>query len=124
MIRRVLASVALVAVAASAAAASAYADFSGKWTLNIASPDQARTAVLTLEQKGDSLTGTTESDLGVAPVRGLVVGDSIYFGFQIDMGGQALGIDAAGVLKGQDNIEGVFDVAGLGAIGFTGARQK
>ncbi|MBL0939467.1 MAG: hypothetical protein IBJ03_11260 [Gemmatimonadaceae bacterium] len=124
MIRRVLASAALVAVAASVAAASAFADFSGKWNLSIQSPDQARTAVLTLEQKGDSVAGTTETELGSAAVRGVVKGDSLFFGFQLDMGGQAIPISGSAALKDKDNMEGALEVTGMGGMGFTGARQK
>lgn len=124
MFRKLLASAVLVGVAASVAAASAFADFSGKWSLNIGTPDQARTAVLTIEQKGDSVSGTTESELGVAPVKGVVKGDSLFFGFALDMGGQQFVINGAAALKDKDNLEGALDVSGMGGFPFTGARQK
>lgn len=124
MFRKLLASAVLVGVAASVAAASAFADFSGKWALNIGTPDQARTAMLTLEQKGDSVSGTTESELGVAPVKGVVKGDSLFFGFALDMGGQQIVINGAAALKDKDNIDGALDVSGMGGFPFTGARQK
>ena len=50
MMRKLVASAVLVGVAASVAAASAFADFFGKWALSINTPDEARTAMLTLEQ--------------------------------------------------------------------------
>jgi len=124
MMRKLVASAVLLGVAASVAAASAFADFSGKWTLNIASPDQARTAVLNIEQKGDSVSGTTESELGVAPVKGVVKGDSLFFGFALDMGGQQIVINGAAALKDKDNLEGALEVTGMGGFPFTGARQK
>lgn len=128
MTRRFLSSAATVgaaitfALSAAAAAPRALADFSGKWNMNIASPDQARSALLNITQQGDSISGTTESELGTAPVKGVVKGDSIYFGFSVDMGGQLLDISGAAFLKNKDLIEGYLDVAGMGAFPFNAAR--
>lgn len=127
MFRRLFASVALVSVAASAAVAAPrlFADLSGKWTMNIATPDQARTSQLTIEQKGDSISGTTESpEFGATGIRGVVKGDSVFFGFALDMGGQQIVINGAAAVKDADNMDGLLDVAGMGAFPFTAVRQK
>jgi hypothetical protein len=126
MFRRLLTSVALLSVAASAAVAAPrlFADLSGKWTMNIATPDQARTSMLTIEQKGDSIAGVTESELGSANVRGVVKGDSVFFGFALDMGGQQLVINGVAAMKDKDNMDGLLDVGGMGAFPFTAVRQK
>jgi hypothetical protein len=126
MFRRLLASVALVSAAASVAVAAPrlFADLSGKWTMNIATPDQARTSLLTIEQKGDSISGVTESELGAANIRGVVKGDSVFFGFALDMGGQQIVINGVAAMKDKDNMDGTLDVGGMGAFPFTAVRQK
>lgn len=130
MLRRLISSSAVicaataVAVSVAVAAPRLLADLTGKWTVNIATPDQARTSVMTLTQKGDSISGTTESgELGVSPLKGVVKGDSVLFGFAIDMGGQQIIINASAVMKGEHNMEGLFDVSGMGAFPFNAARQ-
>lgn len=91
--------------------------------MSIATPDQARTSTLTLEQKGDSIMGTTESELGSAQVRGVVKGDSVFFGFGLDMGGQQIIINGTGAIKDKDNMSGMLDVSGMGAFPFSATRQ-
>lgn len=121
--RRLLASFSLVAVTASVATAAVLADLTGKWTFTAVTPQGAQASSLTLTQKADSISGTLESPLGSAPIAGVVKGDSVKFAFQLDMGGQALVINGAGVMKDKDNMEGMIDVAGMGAMPFTAARQ-
>lgn len=126
MLRRLLLSAAAVCLASGVAAAAPrlFADLSGKWTMNIATPDQARSSTLTIEQKGDSISGTTESaELGSTPIRGVVKGDSVFFGFAVNMGGQELVINAVAALKDKDRMEGVLDVSGMGGFPFNAARQ-
>jgi hypothetical protein len=123
--RRLLASFSLVAVAASVAAAAPriLADLTGKWNVTVATPDGTQPSVMTLTQKGDSVAGTLESQLGSAPVAGVVKGDTLKFAFQLDMGGQALVINGVGAIKDKDNMNGALDVAGLGVMPFTAVRQ-
>ncbi len=78
---------------------------------------------MTITQKADSVTGTLESQLGTAPMVGVVKGDSLKFAFQLDMGGQALVINGAGILKDKDNMTGALDVSGMGVMPFTAVRQ-
>lgn len=126
MIRRLIAT-ALVATAAAASIAAAtprlFADLTGKWNVTIATPDQARTSLMTVTQKGDSLSGTIESELGSAPMSGVVKGDSVWFGFRLDAGGQQIVINAAAALKDKDNMGGMLEVGGMGAFPFSAARQ-
>jgi hypothetical protein len=123
--RRLLASLSLVAVAASAAAAAPrlLVDLTGKWTFTAVTPQGAQASTLTVTQKADSISGMLESPLGSAPVAGVVKGDTVKFAFQLDMGGQALVINGAGVIKDKDNMEGAIDVAGMGVMPFTATRQ-
>jgi hypothetical protein len=126
MLRRLLAAAAVVCATATVATAAPrlFADLTGKWTVSIGTPDQARTSLLTVTQKGDSISGTNESEIGSSPILGVVKGDSVFFGFKVDMGGQALVINAAAAMKDKDNMAGVLDVGGMGAFPFTAVRQQ
>lgn len=121
--RRLLASFSLVAVTASVATAAVLADLTGKWTFNVVTPQGAQPSTVTITQKADSISGTLESPLGSAPLAGVVKGDSVKFAFQLDLGGQQIVINGAGVMKDKDNMEGAMDVAGMGVMPFTAARQ-
>lgn len=123
--RRLVASLSLVAVAASVAGAAPrlLADLTGKWAFTAVTPQGSQASLLTLTQKADSISGTLESPLGSAPIAGVVQGDSVKFAFQLDMGGQQLIINGAGLIKDKDNMEGMIDVAGVGAMPFSAARQ-
>jgi hypothetical protein len=126
MFRRLLAAAAIVCAATSVAAAAPrlFADLTGKWNVSIATPDQARTSLITWTQKGDSLSGTIESsELGSNQIRGVAKGDSVFFGFQIDMGGQAIVINGSGAIKDKDTLNGLLEVGGMGAFPFSAARQ-
>ncbi|AMW05814.1 hypothetical protein [Gemmatimonas phototrophica] len=124
--RRVVAALSMIAASASIAVAAPriLADVSGKWAVTVATPDGGtQPSTMTVTQKADSLSGSIESQLGTAPMTGVVKGDSVMFAFQLDMGGQALVINGAGVLKDKDNMSGVLDVSGMGALPFTAVRQ-
>jgi hypothetical protein len=126
LLRRALASVAIVSVVSSVAVAAPriLADLTGKWTMTVATPDGTQPSTLTITQKNDSISGSLESQLGSAPVSGIVQGDSVKFAFQLDMGGQQLVISGVGAIKDKDNWGGVLDVAGLGVMPFSAVRQQ
>ncbi|MFN9202751.1 MAG: hypothetical protein ACK6DP_06740, partial [Gemmatimonas sp.] len=72
-------------------------------------------------------TGALEWIARVVPkpvVRGVVKGDSVFFGFALDMGGQQIVINGAAAMKDNDNMSGLLDVAGMGGFPFTAVRQK
>jgi len=123
--RRLLASFSLVAVAASVAAAAPriIADLTGKWNVTVATPDGTQPSVMTITQKGDSISGTLESQLGSAPVAGVVKGVALKFPFALDLARQQLVINGLGAIKDKDNMNGALDVAGLGVMPFTAVRQ-
>lgn len=125
LFRRLIASAAIVTVAASVATAAPriLADLTGKWTVTVATPDGSQPSTLTVTQKNDSISGTLESQLGSAPVAGVVKGDSVKFAFALDLGGQQLVINGLGTIKDKDNWSGVLDVQGMGAMPFSAVRQ-
>lgn len=100
------------------------ADLTGTWNVSVQTPDQTVGSTLVVEQKGDSLTGNLQSELGSAPVLGSVKGDTVTFDFGLDMGGQAISIRAMALMSDKDNMSGQMDVSGMGAMPFTAKRQQ
>jgi hypothetical protein len=104
-------------------AAVAFADFNGAWAVVVNGPEGAVNATLTIAQKGDSVTGTLDSEMGSAPISGQTKGDSIKFAFGLDAGGQALNLLAVGALKDKDHLEGKIVADGMGEFPFTATRK-
>jgi hypothetical protein len=100
------------------------ADLSGTWSVAVDAQGQSVTSTLTVEQKGDSISGVLASEIGQANVRGHVKGDTVNFSFGLDMGGQAIEIAATALLTDPDNMSGSMDVAGMGNMPFSARRQK
>ena len=125
-LRNVFATAAVVAsfAVASTAAAIALFDVSGTWVVSVQTPDsQTMSSTLVLEQQGDSVSGTLSSEIGQANVRGIVQGDTVRFSFGLDMGGQALEVNAAALLTDKDNMQGQMDVTGMGPLPFSARRS-
>jgi len=110
--------------AATAAAQHILADFAGTWNVTVEGPQGPMGSVLTLAQKGDTLSGKFSSEIGEAPVEGMVKGDSVKIAFGLDMGGQQLSLQIAGALKDPDNMAGVVEAVGMGGFPFTATRKK
>ncbi|HMS03708.1 MAG TPA: hypothetical protein PKE51_12065 [Gemmatimonadaceae bacterium] len=100
------------------------ADLTGTWEVSVQTPDQAVSSTLTVEQKGDSISGVLASEIGQANVRGVVKGDTVNFLFGLDMGGQAIDIAATALLTDKDNMAGSMDVSGMGNMPFSARRTK
>jgi hypothetical protein len=100
------------------------ADLTGTWEVSVQTPDQAVSSTLTVEQKGDSISGVLASEIGQANVRGVVKGDTVNFSFGLDMGGQAIDIAATALLTDKDNMAGSMDVSGMGNMPFSARRTK
>ncbi len=123
--RALLAATALfLSVTAFTTAERVLADLTGTWNVSVQTPDQAVSSTLIVAQKGDSLSGNLESELGSAPVLGSVKGDTVTFDFGLDMGGQVINIRAMGLLTDKDNMSGQMDVSGMGTMPFSAKRQK
>ena len=108
----------------SATASRFVADLSGTWNVSVQTPDQTVGSILQVTQKGDSISGSLESEIGQAPMKGSVKGDTVSFAFSLDMGGQVIDIRASALLTDSDNMNGQMDVAGMGAMPFSARRQK
>ena len=110
--------------AATATAQRMLADFGGVWNVTVEGPQGPMNSQLTLKQTADTVSGEFESELGKAPVSGMVKGDSIKFSFGLDMGGQQISIQATGALKDKDNLAGSLEVAGMGGFPFTAVKKQ
>lgn len=110
--------------AATATAQRMLADFGGVWNVTVEGPQGATNSVLTLKQTADTVAGDFESELGKAPVSGMVKGDSIKFSFGIDMGGQMLSIQGIGALKDKNSMSGTVEAAGMGGFPFTATKKQ
>ena len=110
--------------AATATAQHLLADFGGVWNVTVEGPQGAMNSVLTLKQTADTVAGEFESELGKAPVSGMVKGDSIKFSFGIDMGGQQLSIQGIGALKDKNSMAGTVESAGMGGFPFTATKKQ
>ncbi len=110
--------------AATATAQHLLADFGGVWNVTVEGPQGAMNSVLTLKQTADTVAGEFESELGKAPVSGMVKGDSIKFSFGIDMGGQQLSIQGIGALKDKNSMAGTVEAAGMGGFPFTATKKQ
>lgn len=117
----------LAAVVLSAATATAQrilADVSGTWNVNVEGPQGPMASQLMLTQKGDTISGEFSSEIGKAPVAGMVKGDSVKIALSLDMGGQQLSLQIAGAMKDKDNMAGAIEAVGMGAFPFTAVRAK
>lgn len=123
--RHLLASAAALVLVTGVATAAPrlLADLTGKWEVSVDTPGGAQPMTMTVDQKADSISGTVESPIGTAPMTGVVKGDSVMFAFRLDMSGQPLTINGAGVIKEQRIINGALDVSGMGAMPFTAVKQ-
>ena len=67
------------------------ADVSGTWQLTVGTSQGTGTPTAVLQQQGEQLTGTFNSQIfGEAKITGSVKGNVIEFGFEGDAGGQKI----------------------------------
>jgi hypothetical protein len=67
------------------------ADVSGTWQLTVETSQGTGTPTAVLQQQGEQLTGTFNSQIfGEAKITGSVKGNVIEFGFEGDAGGQKI----------------------------------
>ena len=124
--RRLMASALLLMSAVSVAAAQRLlADISGTWIVSGQSPNGATESTAVFKQDGTALTGTIDiADIGSAKVAGTVKGDTVRFGFSIDVQGNQIPVQVSGVLKDKDNMAGTIVLpAEMGTYPYTAKRK-
>jgi hypothetical protein len=103
------------------AAAVRAADVSGTWEAKVKLGDQTGSPTFTLQQAGESLTGTYSGVFGEAPVTGTVKGDNVTIDFEVS----GYKIHYAGKLDSAGkSMEGTVDYGELGSGTFTATRKE
>lgn len=129
MFRRALIA-SIVAVVAPLATASgqdekpATAKMAGSWDFSFTSPQGNHTWRVKFDQKGDTLSGQAESELGTLTLQDAwITGNELSFGVAISMNGQSFNLYFAGLVKG-DTADGSLEVpnSGMQAIPFRAVR--
>ena len=126
MLRRVFATVGIVAVTLLSVTLSAQqkVDVTGKWVLSVETGAGTGTPTLTLKQDGEKLTGHYSSQtFGEVDVTGSLKGNAIEFSFSADAQGTALKVTYKGTVESKDAMKGTVDLGGLGEGTWTGKKQ-
>jgi hypothetical protein len=100
---------------------SAQASVAGAWDLTINGPEGAITAVATLKQDGEKVTGSIESPQGTADLAGTLKGKVLNMSFTIPGPNGNLDIKVNGEVDGA-SMKGIIDF-GMGMADFT-AKKK
>ena len=106
------------------AQAASKLDVTGKWLFTVTTSAGTGTPTLTLNQKGDSLSGHYSSQvLGEAEVKGSVSGQKITLNVNVEVQGNAIAVTYAGTIDGPDTMKGTVDLGGQANGTFTAKRQ-
>ncbi len=90
------------------------ADVSGTWQLTVETSQGSGTPTVVLQQQGEKLTGTFNSQIfGEARITGTVKGNSIEFGFEGEAGGQAIKVSYTGTIESPTTMKGTAVYAGF-----------
>jgi hypothetical protein len=100
----------LLFVTVSAFAAS---DVSGNWRVEFVVPTGERMVMMTINQKGESLSGRIVGEDGEFQVEGKIVDDQITVEWTVPEQGQPMKITMRGTVKG-DDIEGTARIGNVG----------
>ena len=103
-------------------ALTAQTNVTGEWTMTFTSDQGDQSAALTLEQDGETLTGSLSSEIGVTEFEGTITGNMLKWVLEVDAGGQFLEITMEGTVEG-DEIAGTADFGGYGGGEWTAVRQ-
>ena len=103
-----------IMVAALSLSVTAQTNVAGKWTVT-SSTDQGENppSVMTLQQDGETLTGSLDTDQGAIEFEGMMSGDQIQFVLELDAGGMVMEITLKGTVDG-DKMMGTLDLGGYG----------
>ena len=94
----------------------------GDWEVTISSPQGANTAVASLKQDGDKVSGVLKNQMGELPFEGATItGDELKFTFTVNFQGTPLPITLTGKVKG-DTIDGKADFGGMAEGEWTAKR--
>ena len=90
------------------------ADVSGTWQLTVETSQGSGTPTVVLQQQGEKLTGTFNSQIfGEAKLTGSVKGNAIEFGFEGEAGGQTIKVSYKGTIESPTAMKGTAVYAGF-----------
>jgi len=91
----------------------AQVNVAGDWEVTINSPQGSNTAIASLKQDGDKVSGVLKNQMGELPFEGVTVtGDELKFTFTVNFQGTPLPITLTGKVKGS-TIDGKADFGGM-----------
>lgn len=96
----------------------------GDWEVTINSPQGANTAIASLKQDGDKVSGVLKNQMGELPFEGATItGDELKFTFTVNFQGTPLPITLTGKVKG-NAIDGKADFGGMAEGEWTAKRVE
>ena len=104
-------------------AAAKITDVSGTWVLNVESPMGSRASDAIFTQTGETLGGKMVSPRDEVPLSGMVSGDTVKFGINVNVQGQNLQIDYSGTVTG-DTMSGTVVFGSFGDGKWTGKKKQ
>ena len=125
--KRAIRMLGLATLAATAAilpltATAADQDVTGTWTMAVETAMGSGSPTFTLEQDGETITGTYEGLFGKEPVTGTVEGDRVTLSIEVTAQGQDMKVDYVGTIDG-DHMTGKVTFGELGEGIFKGTRK-
>ncbi len=100
----------------------AQTDVTGTWNMTIDTEQGATSATLTIQQDGEKLTGSVDSDQGTLEFEGTISGTKLEWVMEVDAGGAFLEVTIAGTVDG-DEMTGTLDLGGYGGGDWTATRM-
>lgn len=100
----------------------AQTNVAGDWEVTINSPQGSNTAIASLKQDGDKVSGVLKNQMGELPFEGATLtGDELKFMFTVNFQGTPLPITLTGKVKG-GTIDGKADFGGMAEGDWTAKR--
>jgi hypothetical protein len=100
-------------------------DVTGAWAFSIELPNISGTPTVVFKQDGESLTGEYQSQqYGRFPLKGTLKGNTIDFGFEMSIDGNAISVSYSGTVVDKDSMKGEMSYGGLADGTFTASRKK
>ena len=102
---------------------AAHADeVTGTWIMEVATPAGGGQPTFTLQQDGETVTGTYKGQLGESPVSGTLKNDAIDLAFKVNGMMGTLDVRYTGTVDGEE-MSGSVSLGALGNGTFKGRRQ-
>jgi hypothetical protein len=102
----------LLAFTLIAAPATAQVNVTGTWAMSVSTDQGVTSPTMTLEQDGETISGTYSSEaLGENRVRGTVNGSDVTISFAANVQGQSIPVMYRGTIDGDGEMAGALDIA-------------